>query len=79
MIEVTQQELQEIRELELKVNKVGGGVKINARVIYNLWPQLFQTRKVPNGCGKCMRNDIRAFLDRFAEEETLGNVKILTD
>ena len=78
MIEVNAQQVEQIETLRKKVN-MRGGSKMQTRVIYELWPQLFGIRRVPNGCNKCAVNDVKAFIAKYDELVAAGDVKFLTD
>jgi len=73
-IELTQEQINQIEHLVANHNK--GGLKLNTRVIYQLWPQFFGVKKVPNGCGACHRTDLLNFVNQYKELNNIGKIVI---
>ena len=73
-IELTTEENSKIEYLVANHNK--GNMKLNTRVIYQLWPQFFGIKKVPNGCGACHRNDLLNFVNQYKELNNIGKIII---
>lgn len=64
---------------ELRRNRQMRGIRMNTRVLYELWPQLFGTRKQPNGCNQCLRNDMNKFFTEYEKLEAQGDIEVLPD
>jgi hypothetical protein len=73
-IELTKEQADAIEYLVAHHNI--GGLKLNTRVIYQLWQQFFGVRKVPNGCGACHRTDLLNFVNQYNELKNIDKIVI---
>ena len=75
MIQVTQRQEEMVAELMEKRRM--RGVKINTRILYELWPQLFGIKKRPNGCNACLRADMNQFLTKWEQLAKDGEIEVI--
>jgi len=76
-IELTTEQLAQIDYLDQFKNR--GNMKLNTRVVYQLWLPFFGVRKAPNGCGACMRTDLLNFITKYNELNNIGLIKVKTE
>lgn len=76
-IELTSEQLAQITYLEEFKNR--GNMKLNTKIVYQLWYSFFGVRKAPNGCGSCMRTDLYNFITQYNELNNVGLIKVKSE
>ena len=77
MIEITQRQQQMVEELREKQNL--RGIKINTRIVYELWPLFFGVKRRPNGCNACLRADMNQLLTKYDHFANEGDIRVVPD
>ena len=77
MIQITSRQQEMVQELKERHNI--RGIKLNTRIVYELWPKLFGVRKKPNGCNACLRADMNNFLQKFDQLQQAGQIELRED
>ncbi len=77
MIQITERQSKLLEELRSR--RLIRGIKMNTRIVYELWPALFGVAKKPNGCNACLRSDMNQFFTKIEQLEAQGEIHVVTD
>ena len=76
MIQITKRQLAMVEELRERYT-VRGNIKLNTRIVYELWQPFFGVRKRPNGCNACLRADMNQFMTKYDQLSNEGQIEVI--